>query len=234
MPYTFKIQWWYWPSRDTVFLTGIHKKVGESQESTKNIQGEFHEIVQFQKQSCLALLRQPLLSFPDSNLLSWTTGMATLLGTVLTTLWFLLLPSQWAIFCSARGSATSVPWGCPLPLSQLLYELVPSWNWSFSLLPSLHPRQIGNWCERQPWWSLSWLPLFYGTQNIQLIVGYVTHLFQDYTGFSYVCLFLLVPVSPRTIPSLVLGVIEMSNEILLLPSSCRCMCLDLNSLPCRP
>lgn len=143
-------------------------------------------------------------------------------------------PNQWAIFCSAPGTAPSAPWGCPLPLSQLLYELVPSWNWSFSLPPSLHPRQIGNWCECQPWWSLSWLPLFYGTQNIQLLVGYVTHLFQECTGFSYVCLFLLVPVSPRTIPSLVLGVIEMSNEILLLPSSCRCMCLDLNSLLCRP
>lgn len=47
-------------------------------------------------------------------------------------------------------------------------------------------------------------------------------------------LLLLVPISPWIILSLVVAVFEIVNEVLTLPSSCRCMCLELSNLLCRP
>lgn len=49
-----------------------------------------------------------------------------------------------------------------------------------------------------------------------------------------VSFFFLVPISPGIIPSLILAVSEIVNEVLTLPSSCRCMCLELSNLLCRP
>lgn len=79
--------------------------------------------------------------------------------------------------------------------------------------------------------------MFYGTQNVQLIVLWLV---SGRRRPAVLCcmyvrsLLLLVPVSPGIIPSLVLAVAEIGNEALTLPSSCRCMCLELSNLLCRP